>query len=171
MSVDEDSRPGQLTYQQTTIMSSICSMMCTNYHLVVWKIAERVGVSKGFRPINCICILSLPNHATFVDWIKKKTVLKSIRNYLPMQMVKETFLRTWQETKSKWHNHSGWKKSFFDQKSMHKLDEVMSHLYFDWKGTVYYALVQHGQMANKNLYKEILMHLTDPVCRNRPELW
>ena len=48
---------------------------------------------------------------------------------------------------------------------------VMWVVFFDWKGTVHHEFVPCGQMINKQLYQEVLAHLTDAVCRKRPELW
>ena len=41
---------------------------------------------------------------------------------------------------------------------------------FDWKGIVRYEFLPHGHMVNKQLYQEVLAHLSDALCRRRPEL-
>jgi len=43
-------------------------------------------------------------------------------------------------------------------------------VFFDWKGIVHHEFVPHGQMANKQLYQEVLAHLRDAVHRIRPEM-
>jgi len=48
---------------------------------------------------------------------------------------------------------------------------VMLVVFFDYKGIVHHEFVPHGQMANKQLYQEVLAHLRDAVLRVRPELW
>jgi len=47
---------------------------------------------------------------------------------------------------------------------------VMLLVFFDWKGIVHHEFVPHGQMANKQLYQEVLAHLRDAVHRIRPEM-
>jgi len=49
--------------------------------------------------------------------------------------------------------------------------KVMLVVFFDWKGIVHHEFVPHGQMANKQLYQEVLARLRDVVRRMRPELW
>jgi hypothetical protein len=48
--------------------------------------------------------------------------------------------------------------------------KVMSFVFFDWKGTVHLEFVPPGQIVNKPLYQEVLVHLRDAVFRYRPEL-
>jgi len=40
-----------------------------------------------------------------------------------------------------------------------------------WKGIVHHEFVPCGQMVNKQLYQEVLVHLRDAVRRKRSELW
>jgi hypothetical protein len=44
-------------------------------------------------------------------------------------------------------------------------------VFFDWNGNVHHEFVPCGQMVNKQLYQEVLVHLRDAVRRKRPELW
>jgi len=44
-------------------------------------------------------------------------------------------------------------------------------VFFDWKGIAYHEFVPSGQMANKQLYQEVLALLRHAVRRKRPELW
>jgi hypothetical protein len=49
--------------------------------------------------------------------------------------------------------------------------KVILVVFFDWKGIVHHKFVPSGQMANKQLYQEVLAHLRHAVHRKRPELW
>jgi len=49
--------------------------------------------------------------------------------------------------------------------------KVFLVVFFDWKGIVHHEFVPHGQVVNKQLYQEVLVHLRDAVLRKRPELW
>ena len=49
--------------------------------------------------------------------------------------------------------------------------KVMLVVFFDWKGVVHHEFVPRGQMVNKQLYQEVLVHLRDAVHRKMPELW
>jgi len=49
--------------------------------------------------------------------------------------------------------------------------KVVMVVFFYWKGTVHHETVPCGQMVNKQLYQEVLVHLRDAVRRKRPELW
>jgi len=40
--------------------------------------------------------------------------------------------------------------------------------FFDWKGIVHHEIVPRGQMVNKQLYQEDLVHLRDAGHRKRP---
>jgi hypothetical protein len=39
------------------------------------------------------------------------------------------------------------------------------------EGIVHHECVPRGQMVNKQLYQEVLVHLRDALHRKRPELW
>jgi hypothetical protein len=95
----------------------------------------------------------------------------------------KTFLRTSQQEmrrgfvgillKQRCDHRSGWGKSLLDQKSK---DESVTEqgdvcCIFDWKGTVHYVFVPHGQMVNRQLYWAVLECLRDAVRRKMPELW
>ena len=116
--------------------------------------------------------------------IRKRTVLKSVRNCLPMQMVMKTFLKniitgdeTWVygydvETKmlsSQWVEKGSPrpKKAWMSRSKI----KVMLVVFFDWKGILRHEFVPCGQMVNKQLYQEVLARLRDAVRRKRPELW
>ena len=53
----------------------------------------------------------------------------------------------------------------------HSKIKVLLVVFFDWKRIVHHEFVPRGQMANKQLYQEVLAHLRDAVRRKRAELW
>ena len=49
--------------------------------------------------------------------------------------------------------------------------KVMFVVFFYCKGIVHHEFIPCGQMVNKQLYQDFLVHLRDAVRRKRPELW
>jgi len=99
MSVGEDSRlerPSTSTNEDH--VETVRAVTRRNRRLTVREVADEVGVSIG----SCHQIFTekLQMRRVSVKFASrlltddKRTVLKSVRNYLPMQMVMKTFLRT-----------------------------------------------------------------------------
>ena len=115
--------------------------------------------------------------------IRKRTVFKSARNYLPMQKLMKTFLRTSKQEmrrgfmgvmlKPRCNRRSGWGKDLLDQKDTDESfkDQGVVGCVFDWKGIVHHEFVPRGQMVNKQFYQEVLACWRNAVRRKRPELW
>jgi len=101
MSVGEDPRPGRpSTLTNDDHVERVRAAIRGNHHLTIREIADEVGINTEFcHQIFAEKFQMLRVSAKFVprlltDDQKKKKVLKSVRNCLPMQMVMKTFLRT-----------------------------------------------------------------------------
>ena len=100
MSVGEEPRPGRLsTSTDDDHVERFRAVIRGNRRLPVREVANEVGISIG----SCHQILTEKLHirhisVKFVPRLltddQKETVLKSVRNCLPMQMAMKTFLRT-----------------------------------------------------------------------------
>jgi len=99
MSVGEDPRPGWLsTSTNDDHVDRGRAVICDNRRLTVREVADEVGISiESCHQIFTDELQMRRVSAKFVPlfWltIRKRTVLKPVRNSLPMQMVMKTFLR------------------------------------------------------------------------------
>lgn len=113
-----------------------------------------------------------------IQTIRKRTVLKSVRNSLSLQIVMETFLRTsLQEMRCRLTAMMlkpgcgltrDCRKSLLDQKKNKDSSEsVKGQSVVDCMC----VFVTGKQMINKPLYEGVLARLRDASCRKRPEMW
>ena len=100
MSVGEDPRPGRpSTSTNDDNVETVRDVIRGNRRLTIREVANEVGISIGschqiFTEKIRMCRVSAKFVLPLLTEIRNTTVLKSVRNCLPLQMVMKTFLRT-----------------------------------------------------------------------------